>query len=105
LVVTTSDSPEQHPGSVYSGSQVIGFAQSMPAAKQPDALRWLEQHPWVALPFLAVPAILPFLTFGIPGSADGTIHLLRLATLDHALRNGTWYPRWMPTLAVGYGYP
>ncbi|MEZ4767597.1 MAG: 6-pyruvoyl-tetrahydropterin synthase-related protein [Caldilineales bacterium] len=66
---------------------------------------WVSQRLWLALPLLAIPALLPFVQIGLPGSADGMLHLLRLAALDQHIANGTLYPRWMPELYGGWGYP
>ena len=67
--------------------------------------RQLSQHPWVLLPFLGLPLAYPFLTRGMPGSADGALHLMRLGLLDHYLRHGILFPRWSPDLVLGLGYP
>ena len=73
------------------------------------ALVWtaarLGQHPWLLLPFLALPAISPFWTVGFPRSADGLLHLLRLILLDRHLAQGVFYARWLPDLTLGFGYP
>lgn len=69
------------------------------------ALAWLASHPWVLLPLLALPAVWPFLTCGIPRSSDGENHLLRLGLLDSSIQHGIFYPRWMPEMLLGYGYP
>lgn len=66
---------------------------------------WLWQRPWVLLPLMVIPAMGPFLARGMPSSADGALHLLRLAILDHHLRSGVIYPRWVPELVQGVGYP
>ncbi|MBK8049480.1 MAG: hypothetical protein IPK16_21605 [Anaerolineales bacterium] len=67
-------------------------------------LRMLD-HLWLMIPFLAVPALLPFLTDGIPRSFDGRTHMLRVAALERAIRDGVWLPRWMPEMQLGHGYP
>lgn len=36
---------------------------------------------------------------------DGANHLIRLFLVGDALKAGDWYPRWLPDLAMGYGYP
>jgi hypothetical protein len=36
---------------------------------------------------------------------DGENHLIRLFLFGDALKAGDWYPRWLPDLAMGYGYP
>ena len=67
--------------------------------------RWLQQRLWLLLPLLAIPAIWPLLKLGLPLSADGTLHLLRVVLLDHHISNGVLYPRWVPELFTGLGYP
>ena len=36
---------------------------------------------------------------------DGQTHTFRILALEQALVEGAWYPRWMPDLLHGYGYP
>ncbi len=36
---------------------------------------------------------------------DGALHLYRTVALDRALHDGLLYPRWLPDLAYGYGFP
>ncbi|HVG97685.1 MAG TPA: 6-pyruvoyl-tetrahydropterin synthase-related protein, partial [Chloroflexota bacterium] len=36
---------------------------------------------------------------------DARNHLMRLYHLDFLVRRGVWYPRWLPDLFLGYGYP
>ncbi len=38
-------------------------------------------------------------------AGDALAHLYRTFALDRALRQGIIYPRWLPDLAFGYGYP
>ncbi len=60
---------------------------------------------------LAVGACLPLLVVIVwPGidlrrTDDGEQFLLRALTLDHALALRPAYPRWLPDLYLGYGYP
>lgn len=54
---------------------------------------------------LTVPAVLPLLQPGYFASHDGLHHLYRLYDLDWAMRSGVLYPRWLPNLCFGYGYP
>ena len=49
------------------------------------------------------PVTLP--SFDFAPTHDGEYHLLRLFLLDHSLRAGLWYPRWLPDLFMGFGYP
>jgi len=69
------------------------------------AIDWLSRRPWLALPPLALPAIWPFYSLGLPASSDGMLHLLRLVLLNHQIQQGIFYPRWVPELALGLGYP
>lgn len=66
---------------------------------QPQTSWWL----WLAL--LALPALWPFYSEGLPRSFDGGLHLLRLSLLDDHIRQGILLPRWTPSLILGYGYP
>ena len=66
---------------------------------------WLGRHPWLALPLLVIPALWPFAKLSLTDSADGILHLLRLVLLDHHVRHGMLYPRWVPELSIGLGYP
>jgi len=52
-----------------------------------------------------IPVVLPLLQPGYFASHDGLHHLYRLYDLDWALRGGAFYPRWLPNLGFGYGYP
>lgn len=60
---------------------------------------------WLILPILVLPAMWPYISRGWPNSADGTLHLLRLVLLDHHISEGFLYPRWVPELMLGNGYP
>jgi hypothetical protein len=59
----------------------------------------------IAVLLLALVAIHPLLGPTLPWSADGQLHFWRVVELDHCLRNGYFFPRWMPDMAFGYGYP
>jgi hypothetical protein len=50
-------------------------------------------------------ACLPLLRGHLPWRGDGILHLYRLAHLQRAVANGDFYPRWLPDLALGYGFP
>ncbi|MCX6044141.1 MAG: 6-pyruvoyl-tetrahydropterin synthase-related protein [Chloroflexi bacterium] len=67
--------------------------------------QWLYTRLWLALFLLAIPALWPFVQEGLPRSLDGGLHLLRLGVLDDLIRHGSLYPRWAPSLMLGYGYP
>jgi hypothetical protein len=36
---------------------------------------------------------------------DAKNHMLRIYVLEWMIRHGAWYPRWVPDLYMGYGYP
>lgn len=54
---------------------------------------------------LTLPALWPFVQLGLTLSADGMLHVLRTALLALHQQEGVFYPRWMPDLVLGYGYP
>ena len=54
---------------------------------------------------LALPLIIPFLTSGLPNTADAEIHLHRIMSAAVNLHAGYLWPRWTPYLHQGYGYP
>ena len=66
-------------------------------------------HPillFLALLFLCLVAIHPFLTDSLPLSDDSSIHIYRSIVLDYSIRNdGVFYPRYSPALVYGYGAP
>src|SRR5688572_27632083 len=37
--------------------------------------------------------------------ADAPNHLLRIYAITHSMQQGSLYPRWLPDLYLGYGYP
>ncbi len=68
-------------------------------------LGWLWRHAWLLLPLLALPAVWPLLNRGLTASSDGELHLFRLMALDEQVRQGVLFPRWIPELYTGLGYP
>jgi hypothetical protein len=52
-----------------------------------------------------LPALLPLLRGHLPWRADGLLHFYRLAQLDRAVAHGLLYPRWLPDLGFGFGFP
>src|SRR5579859_385572 len=83
----------------------------MPATRRPlqvsaGSVLWrLPQLSWLALPLLAMPALWPLISVGLPQGLDTPNHLMRLIAFDQQIRAGNFYPRWMPNLVFGYGYP
>ena len=66
------------------------------------------QSPWFHLALialLALPALWPLLTQGFPKTHDASLHLIRLHLLDEQIGAGNLFPRWLPDLMTGYGYP
>ncbi len=61
--------------------------------------------------YLLVPVALglllysPLLARGVPNTADGMLHLYRLALWSDAWAQGVFWPRWHTALYQGYGYP
>jgi len=63
---------------------------------------------WPALALTAfwLPVLGPLVQSGLMTcSHDGMLHLLRAFQLDALARQGVWWPRWSPGMALGYGYP
>ncbi|HEC24110.1 MAG TPA: hypothetical protein ENI95_14455, partial [Chloroflexi bacterium] len=61
--------------------------------------------PSLVIAILVLPAVHP-LTFGaLPDTPDGLLHLYRLIALDHAIRHGDLWPRYVPGALFGYGAP
>lgn len=52
-----------------------------------------------------IPALLLLFRPGYFASHDGLHHLYRLYDLDWTIHGGSLYPRWLPNLGFGYGYP
>ena len=54
---------------------------------------------------LTLPVLWPLVGSTYLASHDGLHHLFRLLDLDWCIRGGELYPRWLPHLGFGYGYP
>ena len=54
---------------------------------------------------LSLPVLWPLLEPAYLSSHDGLHHLYRLLDLDWCIRGGTLYPRWLPNMGFGHGYP
>jgi hypothetical protein len=68
-------------------------------------LAWRIDPGLVLALFLPVFVAIPLLRPGLPRTADGYLHLLRVVEVDQCWRDGVLYPRWAPDMAFGYGYP
>src|SRR3954467_8174861 len=72
---------------------------------------YIRQGKWIPLAALLIvlaitaTAALPLLWYGVSQAFDTPIHLARLGALDDALAQGELYPRWLPALLLGHGYP
>jgi hypothetical protein len=78
-------------------------------ARAPE-LWYMSQASWFALRFillilLTLPAVLPFFLHGLPQAFDSGTHFARLGVLDYHVRHGEFFPRWIPEMQLGYGYP
>jgi uncharacterized membrane protein len=67
-------------------------------------LRILDPHLLLVWLF-SLPAITPLIQPTLTHSADGLLHLYRLVALNQTIQQGVWFPRWLPDLAYGYGFP
>jgi hypothetical protein len=70
--------------------------------------RRVLQHPIIpllALMLLSLPALYPLFVGGFAKTHDASVHLIRLYLLDEQVRAGNFFPRWLPDLMTGYGYP
>lgn len=56
------------------------------------------------LGFGLLPALQPLFSGQLFGD-DGLLHFHRLVQLDRAVRHGILYPRWLPDLGYGFGFP
>ena len=71
-------------------------------------LRWLVARfdpGWLVVLLLPSFVAITLLQPGLPRTADGYLHLLRVVEIDQSWRDGVFYPRWAPDMAFGYGYP
>lgn len=71
-------------------------------------IRKIGQSYWpflLLLALLSIPALYPLLTEGFPKTHDASVHLIRLHLLDEQMRAGNYFPRWLPDLMTGHGYP
>ncbi len=58
----------------------------------------------VAIVAALLPALQPMLMGCLP-RFDAVFHLYRLAQLERAVQHGLWFPRWLPDLGLGFGFP
>ena len=84
------------------------------AARRAGALSWgswAKAPSWLAgaaaALLLTLPAWVPAVRpdFNLWQVDDGTLHLHRSLFLAQLIRDGNWFPRWMPQEYGGYGYP
>lgn len=67
---------------------------------------WMRQY--ASLLTISVVALIVVARLFHPGyvfTADGLLHLYRVFEFDGVFRQGVLYPRWVPDLALGHGYP
>jgi hypothetical protein len=63
-----------------------------------------DPGPWLVA-LITTLAIWPLLQSGLTQSSDGFLHVYRTVGLDRLWQQGIFYQRWLPDLALGYGYP
>ena len=67
---------------------------------------FLRREPWLlACLVCGVFLYQPFLSTGLPNTADGILHVFRSALWRWAWNDGILWPRWSTLLYQGYGYP
>ncbi|MGC9469381.1 MAG: 6-pyruvoyl-tetrahydropterin synthase-related protein [Anaerolineae bacterium] len=60
----------------------------------------------LVLSALLLPALVPLLrTTALPCTHDNVFHSFRIVAMREMLRHGWLFSRWVPNLALGYGYP
>jgi len=59
---------------------------------------------WLVAAALPLVGLLPAL-IGVPGTADGPLHIHRIQAATHGFQAGYLWPRWIPYFHLGYGYP
>jgi uncharacterized membrane protein len=81
---------------------------------QPDALSdtraapsslWARLLPWLLILAASLLLMLPAFLHGIPNGDDAAMHYRRHADFIEALREGVWYPRWLPRSNFHQGTP
>ncbi len=71
---------------------------------------WLtpQQRQWLmlaAIPLLSLPAWWPLMIASFPRTHDASVHVIRFFLVAEQFAAGAWFPRWLPDLFLGYGYP
>ena len=62
--------------------------------------------PYLAVGLIVLPALIPLLrTHVLPCTHDNMFHTFRMVAMRSMLRHGWLFSRWVPNLALGYGYP
>lgn len=59
----------------------------------------------MGLLLLSIPAVLVLTHNGTVSGFDIQYHTIAMAQFHEAIARGTWFPRWAPDMAGGYGYP
>ncbi|MGH2352633.1 MAG: hypothetical protein ACRDI2_21210, partial [Chloroflexota bacterium] len=103
LLTTTANGPRRQVFHLYihrlgahlergrPGWWLLGFLAAL-LATMPAWLPWTDPH-------------LNLLWEEAKGVDDAKNHMLRLFLLGWLVEHGVWYPRWVPDLFMGYGYP
>jgi hypothetical protein len=82
----------------------ITFHISRPTPLTPHS-SYLDPYLWLTL-LLSLPVVGPLLQPGyFWGAHDARHSVYFLHQFDRVFRDGVWYPRWIPDMAFGYGYP
>ena len=72
----------------------------------PRAASWLLKRAHLLIPLLILlPVLWALLPGGLPNSADGMVHFVRITEIVSSWRDGILLPRWSLNLGFGYGIP
>ena len=77
----------------------------MPRLSSLSSTRLRRLGGWLLILVAALTAVQPLLGRALPWSADGLLHFHRLAQLHRSLRHGILFPRWVPDMGFGFGFP
>src|SRR5688572_19721305 len=70
-----------------------------------SASRLREWLPSLAVILLTIAFIAPLLPNEFPDRGDGLLNLYRIQALDHSIRHGDLWPRFLPAMHYGFGSP
>jgi 4-amino-4-deoxy-L-arabinose transferase-like glycosyltransferase len=69
------------------------------------ARRFTKMSAPLIVVIFALPVLIPYLTERLLWTFDGLLHVDRIIQVDHLIRQGVLFTRWLPDLGRGYGFP